>query len=205
MKSTPDDTKQSLIAAGIELFAKNGFEGASVKEIAAQAGVNISLVSYHFDGKEGLYRACIAQFGKERLAIVEKLLQPPSNVEELRVRLHLYLDEVLNKHAEQPDVCKLIHSEAEKKSPIIEDIFEETFLKAFETCVSFFKVAQQKKLIKAECKPLFCAAALHGMVFHFGKNDHVSARYYGISIKEPKGRKAVVDEIIRIFLDGVLK
>lgn len=204
MKSTSDNTKESLIAAGIQLFAKNGFDGVSVKEIAAQAGVNVSLVSYHFDGKEGLYRSCLAQFGRERLAVVEKLLQPPSTAEELRIKLGVFVDEVLTKHAEQPDVCQLIHNEAEKQDPIIQDIFEQTFLKAFDTFVTFFKVAQQKKLIKAECKPIFCAAALYGMIFQFGKNSHISERHYGISIKEPKGRKAVADEILRIFLDGVL-
>ncbi len=54
-----EDTKDKIIAAATELFAKKGLAGATVREICRTAGVNIALVSYHFKSKEGLYKACI--------------------------------------------------------------------------------------------------------------------------------------------------
>lgn len=52
------DARQRLIAAGIELFGRNGFDAASTRDLAQEAGVNIAGIAYHFGGKEGLYTAC---------------------------------------------------------------------------------------------------------------------------------------------------
>ncbi len=44
--------------AAIELFAAQGFTGASVKAIAEAAGVSPALVIHHYGSKEGLRREC---------------------------------------------------------------------------------------------------------------------------------------------------
>lgn len=46
------DTKTKILNAAQELFAKQGFDGTSVKQICNKAGVNVSLISYYFGGKE---------------------------------------------------------------------------------------------------------------------------------------------------------
>jgi AcrR family transcriptional regulator len=59
-----DDARARLIDAAIELFAKKGYEGTSVRDLATAAGVNVAAVSYHFGSKDDLYheslRACLA-------------------------------------------------------------------------------------------------------------------------------------------------
>lgn len=52
-------TRQKLLAAAIDLFGRQGFEGTSIREIARQAKANIAAIAYHFGGKEELYRACL--------------------------------------------------------------------------------------------------------------------------------------------------
>ncbi|WP_338145875.1 TetR/AcrR family transcriptional regulator [Streptomyces scabichelini] len=53
----PERTRQSIMDAANEEFGKHGFKGARVERIAAAAGVNHSLITYHFGGKKGLYDA----------------------------------------------------------------------------------------------------------------------------------------------------
>jgi len=61
----PAATREALLAAAIELFAERGFDGVATGELAARAGVNKALVSYHFGGKRGLYVAALgAVFGE---------------------------------------------------------------------------------------------------------------------------------------------
>ena len=52
-------TRRALVSAGISAFAEHGFEAASVRDITAEAGVNQGAITYHFGGKEGLYRAVL--------------------------------------------------------------------------------------------------------------------------------------------------
>ena len=68
-----DDTRSALIRAGIDLFGRNGFDGASTREIARAAGVNIAGIAYHFGGKSGLHLACgeaIAGFVAETIGLL---------------------------------------------------------------------------------------------------------------------------------------
>lgn len=54
------ETRRRLIDAGAELFARKGYQDTSIREIVLAAQANIAAVSYHFRGKEGLYREVIA-------------------------------------------------------------------------------------------------------------------------------------------------
>lgn len=48
------DARTRLLEAALNLFSRRGFEGTSVRELAAAAGVNLAAVNYYFGGKEGL-------------------------------------------------------------------------------------------------------------------------------------------------------
>ncbi len=50
-------TREALLGAACEVFARDGFHAASTRAIAQAAGVNQALIAYHFGSKEGLYLA----------------------------------------------------------------------------------------------------------------------------------------------------
>ncbi len=49
-------SRARLLTAAGRLFARQGFDGVSTRELAKAARVNLSAIAYHFGGKEGLYR-----------------------------------------------------------------------------------------------------------------------------------------------------
>lgn len=53
------DSKSKLLLSAFEEFAKNGFFGASTRDIAARANINISSILYYFGGKKGIYTAAL--------------------------------------------------------------------------------------------------------------------------------------------------
>jgi AcrR family transcriptional regulator len=55
-EAAPDaDTGQRLLEAAAGLFAERGYRGATMRAIAARAGVNGAAANYHFGNKQQLY------------------------------------------------------------------------------------------------------------------------------------------------------
>jgi AcrR family transcriptional regulator len=70
---TGKERREQLLNIGRHLFAERGFEGTSIEEIAAQAGVSKPVVYEHFGGKEGLY-AVVVDREVERLTTITMTL-----------------------------------------------------------------------------------------------------------------------------------
>lgn len=58
---TGHETKEKLLDSAEALFADNGFEGTSVREISKVAGIQLAAISYHFGGKENLFEEVISR------------------------------------------------------------------------------------------------------------------------------------------------
>lgn len=66
----PNDTSGRLLAAATELFARRGFHGTSIREIAERAGANVAAGNYHYGSKRGLYLHVLRdQFARIRVVL----------------------------------------------------------------------------------------------------------------------------------------
>src|SRR5580658_8146389 len=52
----PDEVKARIIEAAMAAFARQGFEGARMRSIAADAGISIQLLVHHVKSKERLWK-----------------------------------------------------------------------------------------------------------------------------------------------------
>ncbi len=59
MRMSGSERRAQLLDVGRSVFAERGYEGASVEEIAARAGVSKPVVYEHFGGKERIYTAVV--------------------------------------------------------------------------------------------------------------------------------------------------
>ena len=68
-------TRENLLKAGVLVFSELGFDAASTRHLASQAGVNLAAIPYHFESKKGLYLAVAEyvaeQIGRRMLPTVE--------------------------------------------------------------------------------------------------------------------------------------
>jgi len=71
------NSRMLLLKAAIRIFAEKGFEGASIREIADAAGVNRSLISFHFGGKAGLHAAALHLAARMAKHTAKTLPMPP--------------------------------------------------------------------------------------------------------------------------------
>ncbi|HEY1487455.1 MAG TPA: helix-turn-helix domain-containing protein [Micromonosporaceae bacterium] len=57
-------TRQALLDAARSRFARDGYAASTVRDIAADAGANVSLIGRYFTSKEGLFEACLESAGR---------------------------------------------------------------------------------------------------------------------------------------------
>lgn len=67
-------TKTRILDAADILFAENGFNGTSLREITSQASVNLAAVNYHFGSKKELIKAVMSRYMDELSPQLESAL-----------------------------------------------------------------------------------------------------------------------------------
>ena len=83
-----NDRALRIVAAAREEFAKRGFAGARVEQIARRAGVNKQLLFYYYHSKRGLFQAVLTQSaGELEKALAELALPLGGPLERLRLTL----------------------------------------------------------------------------------------------------------------------
>ena len=68
-------TDSRLIEVAIDLFGRNGMNAVGTRAIADAAGAQMSAITYHFGGKEGLYIACAQRIAAEMRERTAPLLE----------------------------------------------------------------------------------------------------------------------------------
>jgi len=97
-----------LLAAGLELFSRRGYDGTSVRALAAAAGVNLGAMTYHFGTKRELYDRVVERAVAPLAEAVEAAVTGgDSPLERLEAVVRTYFDFV----GEHPEVLRLLIQE----------------------------------------------------------------------------------------------
>lgn len=92
-------TRSKILAAARSHFAKVGFEGGTIRGIAAEAAVDPALVLHYFGSKDGIFRASV-DFPLDPAEFVPRLLAP--GLDGLGERLVLFFIETWDSPAGRP-------------------------------------------------------------------------------------------------------
>jgi AcrR family transcriptional regulator len=160
-KST-DSEKEKLARTQIlnvatRLFAERGFEGTSTREIAKQAGLNVSLISYYFGGKEGLYKQILISFAEDahrRLTLILKDFDHEKMTRENFLQnMRRIVRGIVQTKIETPHMADLMQREALSRLPYARDIYEAMFQELGERIIGVLKTAQKKHILNKELHP----------------------------------------------------
>ncbi|MCA9077876.1 MAG: CerR family C-terminal domain-containing protein [Planctomycetaceae bacterium] len=97
-----DDTRLRILRVAGPIFAENGYEGTTIREICAAADVNVASVNYHFGGKETLYVETVAHAYGERLQRVPPAAWSPEATP--AEQLHAFVTTILKRCLGEGDV-----------------------------------------------------------------------------------------------------
>jgi len=80
------EVRDALLDAASRLFARRGVAGASLRQVASEAGVTPAMVNYYFGGKQGLYDAILertlARILERARAVAERQRERPATAGE---------------------------------------------------------------------------------------------------------------------------
>jgi AcrR family transcriptional regulator len=99
-------TRAELIAAAATVFARHGFHGASLEQIAAEAGYSTGAVYWHFKGKDDLFLAVYEAQSAARVRDIEEFRERAAEHGHPR-RARDYADQFMARLREDPEFMVL--------------------------------------------------------------------------------------------------
>lgn len=87
-----EKTKTVILDAALRLFAKKGFHGTSISDIAKEAGVSKGLAYNYFESKIAIAEGIIQSMVKMGAELAEKFKVPEEPYDKLKVLLDLSFD-----------------------------------------------------------------------------------------------------------------
>jgi len=202
---TGSNTQDRLLEAAVDVFGRHGFEAATTRAIAREAGVNIAAIPYYYNGKEGLYRAAVGFIVKkvqsQVAAVLEEIKEQSFRDAASRDAAFVLLEKLLEKiinfmvgSPQAPRVARIILREQLYPSSAYEIIFNE-FLEPVLDSIAVLVTAVTGEPSPRTAKLRAMAVMGQIFVFRFGRETMVRAMgLEGYSAKE-------TEEIRRVILE----
>ncbi len=177
-----------IITAARDEFARRGFAGARVDQIARRAGVNKQLLFYYFLSKRGLFHAVLTQAARELEEALAALAAPSGGpLERLRHTLQAQFDFL----AEHPQLVALLGQGA-------------AFAPAVKRLVVLLAEGQGLGQVRDDLDPHLAAAqALILMVGYLSMESVVAASARPLGADEPALRERWRDAAVDLVVAGV--
>lgn len=87
-----NELKSKLLQAAISHFGNEGFNGASLNQIAHSAGVDLGLIRYYFGTKDDLWQAAIEHIAAEFGRTMASIAKAPTHSEQLKSTIRAFLE-----------------------------------------------------------------------------------------------------------------
>jgi AcrR family transcriptional regulator len=190
-------TRERILASALDVFAVDGFDGATTRAIAARAGVNLGLIKYYFDTKEKLWRAAVDRiFG----ALFEHLDAAVPVRLDRREDLERLIRAVVHFAAENPAFIRLMNDEGKRGGPRMRWLTDRHGKPLYErACVLFARLREIGAVPAVADVHLFYALiGAAGLIFSQAPECR---RLSGLDpVKTPAAVDAHADAIVRLLL-----
>jgi TetR/AcrR family transcriptional regulator len=146
-RKPPTELLGRILDEAFDAFAAHGYEGASVRQIAAEAGTTIQRVIYHFPRKEELWREVmrrvVHRFGERRRILLQQLTDAPA-----AVKLRHLIEDMVHFLAESPGIHRIMTWEAAEPSARLEWLCNNFLISHVHENVRIIEAAQREGAVR---------------------------------------------------------
>ncbi len=159
-----NDKKDHIINVAIELFAEKGFEGSSIRDLAAKADVNVAMVNYYFGSKDKLFEAMIEQKAGFMRGILDEL-RANNSLTEIQKIDHI-IEKYVDRFFSQPLFHKVLQQEVlvSQRASMHEHVIG-LFVKNTEDVVAIIEKGIRKKIFR-KVDPQLTFSSIVGTINH---------------------------------------
>jgi AcrR family transcriptional regulator len=202
------DARCKIRDVATKLFAKCGLEGTSTRDIAKQSGLNLSLISYYFGGKQGLYKNLFIEFANEAHKTIGKITDgfDPKTLtqEQFCANMLVIIQSAVEMQVANPEMMTLMQREKIEGLPYAREVWEEVFHSLGEKIVAFLQAAQDRKIIRGDLNLQYhFLAMIHSVDILF-----IAVRCRGpweqMLFKLPEDKEKVARQVYNVFVEGIL-
>ncbi len=198
-KLTAAERRASIVAAAIHLFSARGFRGVTTRELAKACGVSEPVLYEHFADKQELYCAILEEACNDGDTVAMRIDEAFASNLEAPAFFRALAESIIKLLDKNPNYTRLILFSALEGHSLAELHFEHR-MKPFYGMLT----RRIRDYIAAgslnPCDPSVAARAFIGMVNQYVIFD----LHFGFSIAKTS-RKKVINGMVDIFLNGVLK
>lgn len=201
-------TRAKIIGAASKFFAEKGFEGTSVRDIVNKSKINISMISYYFKNKEGLFVKIIEEYALSAQATFEdnfsKINLDELNKESFTELITLFMKRIIQHRANYPYVCRIIDQEKIHGNNRCKSVFEDIFFPMGEKFAAIIKAAQKKRIVNANIDPKFFFGFMIESIQGYLMMVESHEKKFEKTFFKIKDEKKIIEQLKTIFLEGIL-
>ena len=98
---------------------------------------------------------------------------------------------------------KMICREIENENPLIDDIFQETFLKVYTTLAQMFEEAKKLNLIRKDLDTMTLTSSFFHNLTTSLRLNHVGEKHFNRTLHDPAYAEQFINNSISILFDGI--
>ncbi len=198
-----DTAKDKIIGVAQQLFSKKGYEATSIRDIATEADVNVSSINYYFGSKQGLFEFLVEDFTNKKFSLVVAILEPPSTMEEFKLRLSMFVKQFLLLNKEDRNSFLMVNKNIDVFLQMAPEKFQSTFLKIHHQFLGFIKESQDQKILRPEFPAEVVTQILFGGLVDAVRGQDLR-KHFGVSVTEESGGfEAYAKVFVEIFINGM--
>jgi TetR/AcrR family transcriptional regulator, fatty acid metabolism regulator protein len=153
-------TRERILQAATEVFARRGFHGARVADIAELAGIAYGLVYHHFRNKDEILAAIFSERWSIYVRYVDEIAASPQTFHEQVSHLVHYWVETWR---QEPHLMTVMINEISRSYEFIEAHDVGTVLVAFDAVERLIARAQQRGEVRHDVEAKLVTYAIMGM------------------------------------------